>query len=183
MFPYSPVWLPEPKPAAPVASSLVFYSCGLSAPLLNRLGFLQFPCSTARAPTDSPSPLMKGAEGRRGYCAADAAGNSPGQRRQLHSTPLWPRRVTDDSLYGVDSASALNPVAAVSKKSKGTWTGSGRPEGRSVPHTMALFHTPSKEREREQGPWWGGARRLRVRAVGCCQDRFTQINGSVKQDQ
>lgn len=40
-------------------------------------------------------------------------------------------------------------VAAASKKSRGSRIGSGRPEGRSVPRTMALFHTPRKERERE----------------------------------
>lgn len=32
----------------------------------------------------------------------------------------------------------------------GTGLSSGRPEGRSVPHTMAFFHTPKKE-ERETG--------------------------------
>ncbi|KAG7242124.1 hypothetical protein INR49_024170 [Caranx melampygus] len=46
-------------------------------------------------------------------------------------------------------SSLTQEVAAESKKSQGTRTSSGRPEGRSVPHTMALFHTPRKERERE----------------------------------
>lgn len=44
-------------------------------------------------------------------------------------------------------------MAAASENSSGNRTDSGRPEGRSVPHTMVLFHTPRKvgvrERERQ----------------------------------
>lgn len=45
------------------------------------------------------------------------------------------------------AASALNPEAAGSKKSRKNRTGSGRLKSRRVLQTMVLFHTPRKERQ------------------------------------
>lgn len=80
-------------------------------------------------------------------------------------------------------------LAVRSQRSEATRSGSGRPEGRSVPYTMALFHTPRKgerDRDTERGREKTGTQRLRAmkaRAVEGCQDRFTQLSSSLKEDQ
>lgn len=83
----------------------------------------------------------------------------PAQRQQLRSSRLWPGRATADRQHEVDCASADHPAAAESKKSRGNGTGmvDGQRAGVCL-NTMALFHTPRKERERknrvpnEEGP-------------------------------
>lgn len=64
------------------------------------------------------------------------------------------------------------------------WSSFTHPErGRERERERKREGGKGREREIEQGPRWAGARRLRVRAAGCCQDHFTQLNSSLKQDQ